>query len=177
MIHDLLEEIGENPTRPGLVDTPKRVVKSWKELYSGYATDIPSLFTVFEEDGIDEMVVLRDIEFYSTCEHHMLPFFGRAHIGYLPNKRVVVISKLARVLDAFSKRLQVQERLGKQVAETIMEYLKPRGCAVVLEARHMCMIARGVCKQDSIMTTSAMLGVFRKDAACRDEFLKIALRK
>jgi GTP cyclohydrolase I len=170
IVEQMLEFIGEEPSRDGLRDTPRRVVKSWGELFKGYSMDVKSVFTVFDESH-DEMVVLRNIEFFSTCEHHMLPFFGKAHVGYLPDGKIVGISKLARLVEVFSRRLQVQERLGWQVSSSIMQELMPKGCGVVLEAQHLCMVARGVNKQNSVMVTSAMQGVFRSDPAIRAEFL------
>lgn len=171
----VLLALGEDPTRDGLLRTPDRVVKSWTELYRGYTIDIPALFTVFEETH-DEMVVLRDIEFYSMCEHHMLPFFGKAHVGYIPSGKIVGISKLARLVDAYARRLQVQERLGNQVAQALTTHLAPRGCGVVLEAQHLCMVSRGVGKQNSTMVTSSMHGLFRDDGKVKQEFLDMVRR-
>jgi GTP cyclohydrolase I len=142
-------------------------------MFAGYKQDPAALLKVFEDGACDQMVVLRDIEFYSTCEHHMLPFFGRAHIGYLPQGKVVGISKLARLLEVFARRLQIQERIGQQVTAALQEHLKPLGCGCVLEAQHLCMTSRGVQKQDSVMVTSSMLGQFRSDPAVREEFMKI----
>ncbi len=170
----MIEAIGEDPSREGLLDTPKRVVKSWKDLYAGYDKDPKQVLgTTFDAEGYDQMVVLRDIEMYSTCEHHMLPFFGKAHIAYIPNKRVVGLSKLARLLECYSRRLQIQERLTQQIGNAIQEVLKPRGVAVVIEAKHFCMVARGIGKQNSVMTTSHLLGDFYKDQKCRDEFMTL----
>lgn len=174
-ISKILKGIGEDPLRSGLHATPERVVKSWDQLYCGYTQDPAKIFTVFE-DMCDQMVVLRDIEFYSTCEHHMLPFFGKAHIAYLPKDKVVGISKLARLLEIYARRLQIQERIGQQVSSAIMKYLKPQGCGVVLEAQHLCMTARGVGKQNSVMVTSSLEGSFLTDGQVRDEFLRIARR-
>lgn len=169
---ELLRFVGEDPLREGLRDTPRRVVESWKELLSGYKTTNPKdILTIFEENH-DEMVVLRDIEFFSTCEHHWLPFFGKAHIGYLPSGPIVGVSKLARLVDVYARRLSVQERIGVQVAQALQgEPLCARGVGVVLEAQHLCMCARGVGKQNSVMVTSTMLGLFREDAKVRSEFL------
>ena len=168
----ILEFIGEDPNREGLVYTPSRVVKSWKRLFGGYGVNPEELLrTTFTEGACDEMVVLKNIEFYSHCEHHIMPFFGKASIGYIPNKRVVGISKLARLLEVYSKRLQIQERLGQQITDTIMKVLEPIGCGCVLEAQHFCMTSRGVEKQNSIMVTSSMQGKFR-DAVVRHEFLR-----
>lgn len=167
----VLEYLGEDVKREGLLDTPKRVVKSWKEIYGGYDTKVEDLFTTFSADGYDQIVLLKDIEFYSNCEHHMQPFFGKAHVAYIPNERVVGISKLARLVDAYSRRLQIQERIGDQVTEALMTYLKPKAAACIVEAKHMCMCARGVGKQNSIMTTSSLKGVFRTDGLARAELM------
>ena len=169
---DLLIHLGENPAREGLLSTPSRVVKSWKTLYGGYAQDPEDVLqTVFSAD-YDEMVVLKDIEFYSTCEHHMLPFFGKAHIAYLPEGKVVGISKLARLVEIYARRLQIQERLTTQIANSFMEIVEPLGCGVVIEAKHFCMVCRGVEKQNSVMTTSALLGQFRVNEV-KQEFFKL----
>lgn len=166
-----LQFIGEDPTREGLIETPARVTRSWKELYSGYKQNPASVLKVFEDGACDEMVLLKNCEFYSTCEHHMLPFFGKAHIAYIPDGKVVGISKLARVLEIFSRRLQIQERIGQQVTETLDEHLKPLGSACILEAQHFCMTSRGIQKQNSIMVTSSLTGVFRKMAEARAELM------
>jgi GTP cyclohydrolase I len=168
-----LEVIGEDPTREGLLDTPARVVKAWDFMYGGYNADLsPYEKAVFMEPNTDEMIILKNIEFYSTCEHHMLPFFGKAHVGYIPIKgKVIGVSKMARVVDAYSRRLQIQERLTAQVAVWLKKHLKPKGVAVVMEAQHLCMMARGVQKQNSVMTTSAMYDSFRQDMSAREEFL------
>jgi GTP cyclohydrolase I len=173
-IRSLLAELGEDPSREGLRDTPRRVEKSLRFLTSGYETDIDSLlnnalFTV----EYNEMVIVRNIDFYSLCEHHMLPFFGRCHVAYLPDRRVIGLSKIPRVVDVFARRLQVQERLTSQVAETIRDKVRPHGVAVVMEATHLCMAMRGVAKQNSVTVTSAMLGVFHTDARTRHEFLEL----
>lgn len=173
LIKQILLEIGEDPEREGLLDTPKRVVKSWKELYGGYSQKAEDLLTVFDSDGYDQMVILKDIELYSTCEHHMLPFYGVAHVAYVPNGRIIGISKLARIVDMFSKRLQVQERIGEQVTDALMEHLQPLGAACVIEAKHMCMCARGVGKQRSGMITSSLKGVFSTDEKTRQEFIQL----
>ncbi len=174
-VRTLLRWTGDDPAREGLVDTPARVVRAYEEFFAGYATDpIELLARSFEEtDGYDEMVVLRDIRLESHCEHHMVPIIGRAHIAYLPAGRVVGISKLARVLDVYSKRLQIQEKLTAQVANTINEVLKPKGVAVVIEAAHQCMTTRGVHKPGVTMVTSRMLGSFRDDASTRREFMAL----
>ncbi len=167
-----LQYIGEDPQREGLLETPKRVLKSWKELFAGYQTTDPgSILKTFKEGACDEMVLLKDIEFFSTCEHHLLPFFGKAHIAYIPNGKVVGVSKLARLLDIFSRRCQIQERIGEQVTTTLMDVLKPKGAACVIQAQHFCMKARGVQKQDSIMVTSSLKGVFLERAEARAEFM------
>ena len=164
---------GDDPAREGLADTPKRVVRSYEEFFVGYDADPYELLArTFEEtDGYDEMVLLRDIRFESHCEHHMAPIIGKAHIGYLPHKRVVGISKLARIVDVYAKRLQIQEKMTAQVANIIDEVLKPHGVAVVIEASHQCMTTRGVHKPGVTMVTSRMLGGFRKDPSTRREFL------
>ena len=171
---NLIETIGEDPNREGLLKTPKRVAKSWEYFSEGYRADLNNIINeaVFHED-CSEMVVVRDIEFFSMCEHHMIPFFGRAHVGYLPNGKVIGLSKIPRIVDMFSRRLQLQERLTSQVANTLEEVLKPIGVAVVMEGRHLCMQMRGVEKQNSYASTSAMLGQFRKSAETRAEFLSI----
>lgn len=174
-IRTLLRWAGEDPTREGLIDTPRRVAKAYRDWFSGYAVD-PSeyLRRTFEEvAGYDEMIVLRDIEFESHCEHHMAPIIGRAHVGYLPVDKVVGISKLARVVDGFARRFQVQEKLTAQIAHCIDDVLKPRGVGVVIEAVHQCMTTRGVHKRGVSMTTSQMLGSFRQDARTRTEFMQL----
>jgi GTP cyclohydrolase I len=173
-VQTLLRWAGDDPSREGLRDTPKRVVKAYRDWFSGYLID-PSeyLRRTFEEvHGYDEMVVLRDIEFESHCEHHMAPIIGRAHVGYLPTDRVVGISKLARVVEGFARRLQVQEKLTAQIAGCINDVLKPRGVGVVIDAVHECMTTRGVHKRGVSMVTSKMLGSFREDASTRAEFLR-----
>jgi GTP cyclohydrolase I len=166
----IIQFIGDDPTREGLAATPARVARAYGEIFSGYKQDLDGLFTTFEEDTCDEMVVLKDIEFYSVCEHHMQPFYGKAHVAYIPSKKVVGVSKLARVVDVFARRLQIQERLCKQVAHAIQDHLQPQGVGVVLEAKHLCMMCRGVQKQHSTMITSELLGAFRKPEV-RLEFL------
>ena len=171
----LLRLAGDDPEREGLKDTPARVVRSYKELFAGYGTDpVALLERTFEEvQGYDEMVLLRDIRLESYCEHHMVPIIGRCHIAYLPQDRVVGISKLARLVDAYSKRFQIQERLTVQIADTIDQVLQPRGVAVVIEAGHKCMTTRGVHKQGGSMVTSRMVGAFRDDPTTRREFLDL----
>ena len=170
----LLSEIGEDPTRAGLINTPERVAKAWDFFSQGYRANVQEIVNgaIFEED-CSEMVVVRDIEFFSMCEHHMIPFFGRCHVGYLPNKKIIGLSKIPRIVDAFSQRLQVQERLTSQIAETLMDILDPIGVGVVMEGRHLCMQMRGVEKQNSFATTSSMLGQFRESPETRSEFLSI----
>lgn len=167
-----LEFIGEDPSREGLKDTPKRVVKSYGELFAGYNQNVENIFTTFEDDSTDEMVVLRDIEFHSTCEHHMIPFFGTASIAYIPNGKIIGISKLARLLEVFSRRLQIQERICQQVTDALDLHLGCLGSACVLRAQHLCMVARGVKKQNANMITSSLSGVFRKPEV-RAEFMSL----
>ena len=168
----LLYAIGEDPARAGLTETPKRVARAYTELVSGYTTDPVELVNnaIFDID-CDDMVIVSNIEYYSLCEHHMLPFLGHAHVAYLPNRKIVGLSKIPRIVDMFSRRLQVQERLTRQIAEFLVEVLDPRGVAVVMTARHMCSMIRGVMKHDANMTTSAMLGDFRNKPSTRHEFL------
>ena len=172
-VRTLIRWAGDDPTREGLLDTPRRVVKSYREFFSGYADDPAAILTrtFSETDGYDEMIVLKDIRFESHCEHHMAPIIGRAHIAYLPRKRVVGISKLARLLDCYAKRLQIQEKLTAQIANTLNDELQPRGVAVVIDASHQCMTTRGVHKAGTSMVTSRMLGAFRTDPSTRREFL------
>jgi GTP cyclohydrolase I len=172
-VRTLLRWAGDDPTREGLIDTPARVVRSYEEFFHGYATDpVAILERTFEEtDGYDEIVLLRDIRVESHCEHHMVPIIGRAHVAYLPHRRVVGISKLARVVEAYGKRLQIQEKLTAQIANTIQDVLQPRGVAVVIEASHQCMSTRGVHKSGVTMVTSRMLGAFRDDPSTRREVL------
>lgn len=174
-VRTLLRWAGDDPDREGLVDTPARVARAYEEFFAGYETDPMDLLArSFEETGgYDEMVILRDIRVESHCEHHMVPIIGRAHIAYLPQGRVVGISKLARVLEVYAKRLQIQEKLTAQVANTIEQVLKPKGVAVVIEAAHQCMTTRGIHKPGVTMVTSRMLGAFRDDASTRREFLSI----
>ena len=176
-VKSLLEHVGEDPTREGLERTPFRVAKSLRFLTHGYDLDAEEVLrgALFESDT-DEMVVVKDIELYSLCEHHMLPFFGRAHVAYLPRKKIVGLSKLARVVDVFARRLQVQERLTTQIANAIQDTLNPLGVGVLIEAEHLCMMMRGVSKQNSSTVTSCMLGQFRKDEKTRSEFLHIVKR-
>jgi GTP cyclohydrolase I len=168
----ILKAIGEDPKREGLLNTPNRVAKSYDELLSGYRDDPYKLINgaLFEVE-YDEMVIVRDIEFYSLCEHHMLPFIGRAHVAYIPDKKVIGLSKIPRIVDMFARRLQVQERLTQQIGDFLNEALHPHGVAVVIEALHLCSMMRGVKKHDSRMTTSAMIGYFRNNLGTRAEFL------
>jgi len=176
-ITKILEAIGENPDREGLVDTPNRVSRSYEELLSGYRTDPRKLLNnALFNVTYDQMVIVRDIEFYSMCEHHMLPFIGRAHIAYIPSKKVIGLSKIPRIVDMFSRRLQIQEKMTQQIATFLEEVLKPSGVAVVVEAIHLCSKMRGVKKQQSSMTTSAMLGVFKSELSTRMEFLNSITR-
>lgn len=168
-----LEYIGEDPTREGLLETPNRVIKSWDKLYGGYKEKVEDILKTFHEGSCDEMVILKDISFYSTCEHHLLPFFGQVHIGYIPDKKVLGVSKLARVVEIFARRMQIQERMTAQICDSIMKWLEPKGCIVITEAQHFCMQARGVEKQKSKMITSAIRGVFKdKDSGAREEFMR-----
>lgn len=170
----LLQYIGEDPNREGLRDTPKRVIKSYKELYGGYGKKVDDILTVFEGESYDQMVLLKDIDFHSSCEHHMLTFSGKAHVAYIPNKKIVGISKLARIVDIFSRRLQNQERLTMQIGESIRIALSPQGVAVVLEGEHLCMKCRGVQKQNSVMKTAFMSGAFRDSTnIARSEFYEL----
>ncbi len=173
-VRKLLSQLGENPDRNGLQETPKRVAKALTYLTQGYHQDIDTLLNeALFPIQYDEMVIVKDIDFYSLCEHHLLPFFGKCHVGYIPRKHVVGLSKVPRIVDMFSRRLQVQERLTVQIAHTIQEKLNPHGVGVVMEARHLCMSMRGVEKQNTVAVTSEMLGVFRKQQQTRDEFLKL----
>ncbi len=174
-VHTLLRWAGEDPSREALTDTPKRVAQAYEDWFSGYREDpVKYLERTFEEvDGYDEMIVLRDITFESHCEHHMAPIIGKAHVGYLPNNKVVGISKLARVVEAFARRFQVQEKMTAQIANCIQDVLNPKGVGVVIDASHQCMTTRGIHKSDVSMLTSQMLGSFRKDARTRDEFLRM----
>ncbi|HEX3748612.1 MAG TPA: GTP cyclohydrolase I FolE [Bryobacteraceae bacterium] len=173
-IREILAKLGEDPTREGLANTPERVDKAMKFLTSGYRADIRKLVNgALYEVKYDEMVVVRDIEFFSLCEHHMLPFFGKMHVAYLPKNRVIGLSKIPRIVDAFARRLQIQERLTQEVAQTIQEMIDPVGVGVICEARHFCMMMRGVQKQHSGAMTSAMLGIFRDRKKTRDEFLAL----
>lgn len=173
-VRQLLTQLGENPDRSGLEDTPERVAKAFQFFTQGYDQDVDDLLNgALFPIQYDEMVIVRDIDFFSLCEHHLLPFFGKCHVGYIPDKHVVGLSKIPRIVDVFSRRLQVQERLTVQIADTLQKKLKPHGVAVVMEARHLCMMMRGVEKQNTLAVTSEMVGVFRKQQQTRDEFLKL----
>ncbi len=174
-VRTLIRWAGDDPSRDGLLGTPERVVRAYDEFFAGYSEDPMEMLqkTFSETEGYDEMVVLRDIDFHSHCEHHIVPIIGKAHVGYLPSERVVGISKLARVIETFARRLQIQEKLTAQIANTLDEVLQPKGVAVVIEAVHQCMTTRGVKKQGVSLVTSRMLGQFRDDAKTRREFLSI----
>lgn len=178
LVKQLLTNLGEDPSREGLEKTPKRVAASLKYLTSGYHKDIKQVLNnaVFDEK-YDEMVLLADIELFSLCEHHLLPFYGKCHVAYIPNGKIVGLSKIPRLVDVFARRLQVQERLTSQIAECLMETLHPRGVGVVIEALHLCMAMRGVEKNNSVCITSSMLGVFRSDQRSRQEFLSLINHK
>ena len=175
LVRRQLEIVGEDPAREGLLKTPARVASSLKWLTRGYGLDAADVVgdAIFEEQH-DNMIMVRDIELYSMCEHHMLPFFGKAHVAYIPNGRIIGLSKLPRVVDVFARRLQVQERMTEQIAQALTDILQPRGVGVVIEALHLCMMMRGVQKQNSKTITSAVRGVFRDDYKTRDEFLRLA---
>lgn len=175
-VKTIIQYIGEDPDREGLQRTPERVVRSWEKLYGGYHVDPANVMKAdFSADGYEQMILLRGIEFWSTCEHHLLPFYGRVSVGYLPgeSRRVVGISKLARAVEVFARRLQIQERMTQQIASAVQEVVGAAGVGVIVRAQHLCMVARGVEKQQSEMVTSALLGVFRESAVVRDEFLSL----
>ncbi len=171
---DIIKAIGENPDRPGLADTPKRAAKAMEFLMQGYSVDIDELINdALFPCETDEIIIVKDIELYSMCEHHLLPFIGKCHVAYLPKEKVIGLSKIARIVDAFARRLQIQENLTSQIAECIVEKTGAAGAGVIIEAKHMCMMMRGVEKQNSVMTTSCMLGAFRSSASTRNEFLSL----
>jgi len=173
-VRTLIRGVGEDPAREGLQRTPHRVAQSMRFLTSGYRQDVDRVLNnALYSVAYDEMVIVKDIEIFSLCEHHLLPFFGRCHVAYIPTQKVIGLSKIPRLVDVFARRLQVQERLTTQIAETIMEKIKPLGVGVVIEAQHLCMIMRGVEKQNSVAVTSAMLGVFRDEIETREEFLSL----
>ena len=172
-LQDILAYIGEDYSREGLQETPERILKAWKEIFSGYHQDPLDVIKTFESGTYDQIILLRDIELYSMCEHHMLPFVGRAHVAYIPSGRVIGISKLARLVDIFSRRLQIQERIGEQVTSILMQELGAQGAACVIEADHFCIRMRGVGKQHSTMVTSSMKGVFLMDSGARLELMTL----
>ena len=172
----MFEYIGENPEREGLKDTPNRVVKSWAKLFGGYLQKPEDVLTMFEEDDViphDQIILLKDIEFYSTCEHHLLPFVGKAHVAYIPRDKVVGISKLARIVEIYARRLQVQERIGNQVTQALMDNLHSKAAACIIESKHFCMTCRGVEKQNSVMVTSSLRGTFLEDGRTRQELMTL----
>lgn len=173
LIAELIKSLGEDLGREGLKDTPRRVDEAWKHLFSGYTKNPADVLTVFENEGYDEMILVKNVEFYSHCEHHLLPFFGKAHIAYIPKDKIIGLSKLPRLVEIFSRRLQNQERLTTQIANALQELLDPKGVAVVLEAKHFCMMARGVEKQLSEVSSSALKGLFKKNPSTREEFLRL----
>ncbi|MFI5250987.1 MAG: GTP cyclohydrolase I FolE [Bacteroidota bacterium] len=177
-IRVIIREIGEDPNREGLLKTPQRVAKAWEFLSRGYEGDVMKVLNdaIFSEK-YSEMVIVKDIDFFSMCEHHLLPFYGKAHIAYIPDGKIIGLSKIPRIVEIFSRRLQVQERMTQQIAETLYDGLKPDGVGVIIEARHLCMMMRGVEKQNSVATTSAMFGSFREDERTRNEFLKLTINK
>lgn len=178
LYHDLISEIGEDTNRQGLKNTPGRAARAFQFLTKGYNEDVEKVVNdaIFEADT-NEMVVVKDIELYSLCEHHLLPFIGKCHVGYIPDGKVIGLSKIARIVDVFARRLQIQEKLTKQIADTIMTHTKATGVAVVIEAKHLCMMMRGVQKQNSVMTTSCVLGEFHEDTATRAEFMSLIQSK
>ena len=176
LVEGILYAIGEDPHREGLRDTPSRVVKSWSTLFGGYQMNPKDILARrFNSENYDQMIVLRDIEMYSTCEHHMLPFFGKAHIAYLPNGHVVGLSKLARLVECYARRFQIQEKLTQQIADALVEHAGAKGVGVMIEAQHLCMVARGVGKQNSVMVTTALRGAFTEQAV-KEEFLSTCRR-
>jgi GTP cyclohydrolase I len=172
LVKDLITCVGEDTEREGLKDTPRRVAAAYEKMFSGYDQKPEDTLTVFGDELYDEMIVVKDIEFYSTCEHHMLTFTGKAHVGYIPDGKIIGLSKIPRLVDIYARRLQNQERLTNQIARALYEILKPKGVGVILEAKHMCMMARGVEKQNSQVVTSSLLGLFKKELNTRNEFLR-----
>lgn len=173
-VEDILVAVGENLSREGLLKTPMRAAKAWQYLTKGYREDLKTIINdAIYETNMDEMVVVKDVELYSMCEHHLLPFIGKAHIAYIPNGKILGLSKIARIVDMFARRLQIQENLTQQIAHTILEVTEAKGVAVVIDAKHLCMMMRGVEKQNSAMTTSVMLGLFRSNDRTRAEFLDL----
>jgi GTP cyclohydrolase I len=169
---DFIKYIGDDPDREGLEDTPERFSKAWDKLYSGYKMTPEDVLTVFDDEKYDEMIVVKDIEFYSTCEHHLIPFYGKVHVGYIPNGKIIGLSKIPRIVEIFSRRLQNQERLTFQIADALDKALQPKGVGVIIEGRHMCMMARGVEKQNTVVTTSSVKGLFKSNDKTRAEFLR-----
>ena len=175
-IIDILRYLGEDETREGLRDTPNRVIRSWDHIFQGLLQDPKDVFTTFQEDDVvpkDQIILLKNIEFYSTCEHHMLPFTGMAHVAYIPDEKIVGVSKLARILDIYARRPQIQERIGNQVTQCLMDYLAPKGSACIIEATHFCMTCRGVQKQQSKMVTSSLRGCFLENGRTRIELMAL----
>ena len=175
-LRKIFEFLGENPDREGLKDTPNRMIKSWGELFAGYKKRPEDALTVFKEDDVlpsNQILLFTDLEFYSPCEHHFLPFVGKAHVAYVPKDKVVGISKLARIVEIFSRRLQIQERIGNQVTQSLMDVLNPQGAACIIEAKHFCMTSRGVGKQNSVMVTSSLKGCFLSNPETRQELMKL----
>lgn len=173
LITELIQSLGEDPSREGLKGTPERVDKAWNHLFSGYGKRPEDVLTAFDNEGYDEMILVKNIEFFSHCEHHMQPFFGRAHVAYIPRDKIIGLSKMPRLVEIFSRRLQNQERLTTQIAEALENLLQPKGVAVVMEAKHFCMMARGVEKSMSEVSTSALRGLFKERPATREEFLRL----
>lgn len=169
---DFLQALDDDPNREGLEDTPDRFAAACKKLYSGYNQKPEDVMRVFDDESYDEMIVVKDIEFYSTCEHHIVPFYGKAHIGYIPNGKIAGLSKMPRIVEIYSRRLQNQERLTSQIAKAMDDLLKPKGVGVILEARHLCMMARGIEKQNTVVTTSTLTGLFKNNMNTRSEFLR-----
>lgn len=169
-VREILRLIGEDPTRADLKETPKRIAESYKEIFAGYNEDPCKVIKTFDANGYEEMILVKNIDYFSTCEHHMIPFFGMAHIAYIPGKKITGLSKLPRIVDIFAKRLQNQERLTVQIADTLLEELKPKGVAVQISGRHLCMCARGVKKTDAETVTTAFRGAFKKDVSLRNDF-------
>jgi GTP cyclohydrolase I len=172
LVKQLIEYIGEDPAREGLLDTPRRVIAAYDKIFGGYKQKPKDVLTVFGDELYDEMIVVKDIELYSFCEHHMLPFFGKAHVGYIPDGKIIGLSKIPRLVEMYARRLQNQERLTNQIARGLYDTLKPKGVGVIIEAKHFCMMARGVEKQSSEVTTSALLGLFKRELNTRNEFLR-----
>lgn len=173
IIRELLAALGEDPQREGLQKTPVRVARAYQKLLGGYNQPLAKIKTVFTQEDYDEMIICKAIDFYSLCEHHLLPFFGQIHIGYLPNKKILGISKLPRLVEIYARRLQNQERLTVQIAQAVDKLIQPKGVGVIIEGKHLCLIARGVEKQNSVMTTSACIGLMKTDPKTRTEFLKL----